>query len=501
MRFNRTAALTALVVIGLVTAGVVGATASGYGLNDQADAHPDTYIQEDRLTVETHDQTSMDWLEYENDSDQLTEIEATVNGTDSGAQVSYRADMLEDSDLVKYPRVDSETNNSVSWSNAGNWTESSTSITVSDSDGSTASGVESVQIATDGSLSSGASENVAYAEQSITSDVEKRYLQFVGNVDSLDSSAVVEVQVRDGDGDYVAAVIDSSRDATASDVIANQTASGVIYQEQLGQLSVKGSGDGSLDAIEEIRVVTTDGDATVTITGLNAQKKSQWSFGEERVQNSDGNWESQTVRERPTGDRIDAKSLQGFGDSFEDATVHKLQYLDVQYRMSDKPSSVNATFEDAEQYPNFPAILSVQYDRTIPTAYDLSHGSMELKTEQSLLSDRYLQLRYAEGVGDTDAENISSDTWIDLSGSLGEDGKVITADGSVQPDTRYVVEIEGKVLEEQQTNLENVQTGGGGFWGGSGDGGGNPFTSLYNWVAGGLVGLLSLFGLRQKVGA
>lgn len=496
--------LAVLAVFAVVTAGAGNAAAQAtYPLNTSADEHPDTYFSEDRLTIETHNQSTMGWLEYEDDNGKIQTIQAHVNGSKNGAKVSYRADQLADSDLNQFPRTDSEDgNNSVTWTNAGDWTVS-TNAAVTDSDGSTASGVESIQI-TASSMTSGDTETATYSAPSITSDAEKRFLQAVLNVDQLDSGSVVEVRVKDGDGDYVAAEVNASRDATANDVIANGTANGVIFQEQLGQLTVEGSGDGSLDAVDSIEVVTTDANAQVTITGLNVEKKSAWDFGTERVPDTStddtDDYTDEVVRDRPNGGAIEAASLQGLGDWADDATVNKLTYLDVEYHLQDKPESVNANITDGENFPNY-ELLELTWTRTIPTAYDITHGQIELKTEQSLLSERYTKLRYAEGTGDKSTSEVSDSNWIDLTGSLGDEGKTITADSTGQSGVTYKFQLTGKLLPEQADNLEAAQQqGGGGFWGGSSSGGG-PFSSMYNWVAGGVVGLLTMLGLKSKAGA
>jgi hypothetical protein len=491
-----------LLVFAVVASGAGTAAAASYGMNAQAENHPDTYFAEDRLTIESHDRSSMGWLQYEGDNGKIRTIDAHVNGTDSGAEIAYRADRLEADALGQFPRTSSEENNTDTWLNTSQWS-TTTGVSVTDSDGSTAAGVPSIQIATDGSFGDTDSGNAEYTlSDPITSDIEKLYLQSVLNVDSLESGATVDVQVRDGDGDYVNATISASATATAEDAIANQTANGVIYQRQLGKFAVQGTGDGSLDAVETVRVQVTDGDATITATGLNVQKKSRWDFGEERVLDTstddDDDYTDETVRERPMGGEIEASSLQGLGDVFSDATVHKLTYLDVRYRLQDKPSAVSIEFPEASSYPGFPSLLDLSWERSIPTAYDISHGNIELKHKQTFMSDRYIQIRYAEGVGDTDAADVSDDSWIDLSNSLGEENSVITADSTVQTDTTYIVEFEVQLLEDQVNTLQ--QTGGaGGFWGGGG--GGNPLMSLYNWVAGGVVGLLSMLGIKRKVGA
>jgi len=198
------------------------------------------------------------------------------------------------------------------------------------------------------------------------------------------------------------------------------------------------------------------------------------------------------------GGEINASDLSGMGDTFSDATIAELSYLNVEYRMEDDPDSSSVSFEKADQYPNYEHKLVLTHRFNVPTAYDLTHGSMALMTEQSFLEDRYNTIRYAEGVGDKDAEDVSSDSWIDLSSSLGDDGQTIEADSTVQPDTTYLFELDVLLLNDQYENLQPAQTGGGGFWGSSG--GGNPFMSLYNWVAGGVVGLLAMLGIKSRGG-
>jgi hypothetical protein len=491
---------------------VAAVAAGGLGLNTEADQYPETTFTEDRLTIEEHDRSTMSWLQYEDDNGKIQTIDANVNGSASGAEVAYRADQLEVGAFAEYPRKSAEANNSASWIDATEWSTSvsdtgtgdgdpANSLAVSDTDGATAPDVESITYnASD--LGAGDTATATYGNQSITSDVAKRHLQAVLNVNQL--AGVVEIQIHDADGDYVAAQINASAAASADNVIANQTGQGAIYQRQLGQFAVQGSGDGTLAAVEDVKIVTTDGDSELTVTGLNVQKKSQWDFGEERVPDQStsdtGDYKDETVYTRPAGGQIEAADLAGLGSEFSDATVHKLQYIDVEYRMQDKPSAVSVEFRDAgDTYPSFDSVLDLSYRRTLPSAYDITHGNLTLETNQTFLSERYVTIRYAEGVGDTETENINDSEWIDLSGSLGDKGTWITADDTVSADTTYVIQIEPKLIESQTNTLEVQQAGGGGFWGSSG--GGNPFMSLYNWVAGGIVGLLGALGLKSRAGS
>ena len=493
MRASRLIALVAVVALALSGT----AAAATLGLNPNADVYPETQFEEDHLDVAVHDRETMGLLEYQNDSGEIQTIDAEINGTEAGELVSYRADQVEEPEFGEYPRKSDEANNSASALDASEWTTggaASSKISVSQTDGSTAAGVTSIQIATDGSMTSGDVAYASYSNQSITTDVLKREAQLILNVDTLDSGAIVDVQIRDGDGDYVNATIDSSRDATAADVIANQTADGVVYQQKLGELSVEGTGDGSLDAIEEIRVNAEDADATVTLTAVNVEKKSHWDMGTTRQNVSDGH-EDVTVEQNADGGRIELTSLSSMGEWSADSVIHGLRYHNLEYGMAEKPAAVNVTFSDAENYPSFPTKVEIVYTRELPTAYDLSHGPVSLDVTQTFLSDRYSTFRYAEGVGDTATADVADDSWIDLSGSLGEPEKEIEADATVQSGTTYKVQQVVLLTADQRDSLE-ATGGAGGFWGDSG--GSNPLMSVYNWIAGGIVGLLSIVGIKAR---
>ena len=175
------------------------AAAAGLALNPNADVYPHTTFHEDRLTISSHDVASMDMLEYEDDSGEIATIKAHVNGTEGGELVSYRADQLEDSEFGAFPRSGDEDGN-VSVLDASAWTASGANVSLSQTNGSTAEGVASIQMATDGSLTSSDTASVSYTEAAIDSDAEKRVLQLIANVESLDAGAEVKVQIRDGDG-------------------------------------------------------------------------------------------------------------------------------------------------------------------------------------------------------------------------------------------------------------------------------------------------------------
>jgi hypothetical protein len=494
----RTRLLAVAAVLFLVATPLAGVAAaqSGLGINTSAEQYPDTYVYEDRLTVATHDRADMAPLEYENNDGEITAIDAMVNGTEAGERIEIRADKIHESDFNQFPRKGAESgNNSASALDASEWTASGASV--SQADGSTASGVQAITVSSSGSLSSG-SESVSYTNLSETSDPNKRVLQLVGNVGQLEAGAEVEIRLEDGDGTTKSVYINASRDATADDVMATATGNGYVLQEKLGDLSASG-GDGSFNGITKITVEFSGADASVTLTAINAERMSEWTLGTTRVSDGDGGYKDETVTERTSAGAVQLIELESMGETFSDSTINDLTYINVHHRMQDRPSMVDASFPEASSYPSYPNYLDLTAEFTLPTAYEISHGStLELRSEQTFLSDRYTRLRYAEGVGDTDAENVSSSTWVDASGSLGERNTTVVLDATVQPGSTYYVQQE-TLLQQSQVDALEQSVGGGGFWSDSGGGGGEkPWTSAVNWVASLVTGLLTALGIRKS---
>jgi hypothetical protein len=127
---KRNTLFSIFLVFAVVVSGAGTAVAASYGMNAQAENHSDTWIHEDRLTIESHDWTAMDWLEYEGDNGKVQTIDAHVNGTDGDAKVAYRADQLEADALGQFPRYSDEENNTDTWLNTSQWSSTSVSATM-----------------------------------------------------------------------------------------------------------------------------------------------------------------------------------------------------------------------------------------------------------------------------------------------------------------------------------------------------------------------------------
>jgi hypothetical protein len=355
---GRAVALVALVL--LLAVGIPVAAAGAVNVNTSSDSYPSVYVQEDELTNATHE-IGMDALEYESNSGELTELQAIQNGTESGNDQAFRADRVAFTNAYTFPRKPDETNNSASVIDASEWTTSIASIT--GANGETGGDVKTVTFSTSW-ITGGSTGSASYTNLSETDDPNKRILQVILNVESLDAGATAEVALIDGDGDEVVAEINSSADASADDVIANSTANGVIYQHRTGDLTVEGSGDGSLDGIQEVELRSHDADVTVTITALNAERKSAWDLGTHRYEDSDGDGQTEPIEERLEGSEINVTTVDSMGDTFGNATVSRLTIYDLRYCMADQPDNFSAEFVDASDTGGYDTKLELEAGST-----------------------------------------------------------------------------------------------------------------------------------------
>jgi hypothetical protein len=456
--------LAALLAITLATSMMGAPVAAAPGLNFSDDRAPNPYLVEDQLTVAQHDMAEMDSpLQYYDDSGNIATLPASVNESQD-TPYTYRADQVNASVFSEFPRK----SESASAIDASEWTTSSgasSSMSVSQTDGATASNVPAIETAA--TVVSGETATATYSNFSITNDPNKRVLRFVGNVDTLSSSAHVEVRAVDSDGDYKAAEINSSSTASNAGVIGASTGQGYVFQERLGDLATEGSGDGSFDGIEKIEVYVADADATLTIVGLDAESKSEMTLGE-TVNSND---ETETVTERYSGGdmSLSVTSLDTLGSSFDEATLNDLRVSDVRYRFQDLTDAddYSVEFSDASDYGSYERKLEVQGRLAIPAAIDLSHSGLAFEDEQGFVDTRYATVEVAEGVGDQDFDNISS--WSDVSDKYTSQGATHTLDSTVAVDKEYAIQMTVLLQSSEEDTLKGSPAGAGPV--GSGGGG------------------------------
>jgi len=422
-------------------------------------------------------------LTYSNNNGEWTEFPGSVNES-ADNPYTFAASDVNFSDASAFPHSAEN-----SWTSASDW---SSTAAVSVSDTETAPDVDAVTVATDGSMTSGDTETATFAENvSITSDEEKRYLQLVGDVNTLESGATVDVRVVDEDGDYYNATIDPSASEIGDTTIATQTGEGFVYQQQLGTMEMTQNGDGTFNNIEKVEVVVSDADADISLSAVNVDKLGAWDFGDEKVDTDDDDeLETQQIEDHNAA-QIAIHDLDTMGDTFADGHIKGLTVA-FETLLSALPSEdVSVEYTEATQYSNYESHFEGQFRFEMPDQYDLSYANLEFRDTVSLPGTRYVNVEYAEGTGDTEFDDISS--WTDLTSSYSSVGADVTVDDTVQPGTSMVISYDYVVTSEEKSELQQT----GGAMGPTGSSGGplGMLISLPGIVISGIIGFL---GLRSK---
>ena len=431
-----------------------------------------------------------DALIYEdNNGDQAT-LNAEVNTSDRNP-ISFTVTDIELDDFSGLPHDES-----ASVLDASEWTTSGASV----SDGETAPGVDAVRVSTSG-VSSGTEDTATFSNFSVTSDEAKRYLQVGMDIDQLDSGATVEVRVIDEGGDKKIAKINGNADPTAANVIADGTGEGWFFQERMGDMSTIADGDGTFDNIESVEVAVIDADADVSISALNVEKLSEYQLGEKMVENSDDEWESESITEVTEPGPISVNTLKSMGGAFDSAILHDVT-ISVDQPASMVPSEdINVEFnvDENNTYPGYYGTATIQVRDGLTDAYDLRYKNVEFTDTQSLGTDRYLSVAYAEDVGDTEFDEIGDSAWSSITTSYSDPGETVTIDETIQTGDESVMEYELRLNEDEFAALQQTTSdGSGGFM--AAESGGGFFSGIQNWVAAAITGFLGLFGISRKMG-
>ncbi len=477
-----------LAAFAVLLSGVAPALAAG-GLNySDSGKAPNPYIAVDSVTVEDWDNSEFDSpLEYYDDSGEAAELPATVNRSDDPDKlgngtvnpISVTATDIDVEEFGGFPRKDGEDNNKISVLHADEWTTSGATV----SNVTTAPGVSAVEYA-----GTASSDSSSYSDFSITSSVEKRYVQIGADISSASGTPTFEVH--DSDGDYVVVELyNSSADASDAAVLANSTGEGQVLQTQVGKLEVKGSGDGTMG---EMTKIVVSGDVNADFSLINLEKTGQYTFGQKYVEsdNSD-DLETEDITE-PNGE-YRVHSVDTFGSTLDNAVFKGLS-VTADFRASDLASSdVKSSFEKDNAFPNWDTVADLYYKISLPSAYDLSYSGVTLVQEQQWPGTRYVTLEVAEGVGDTEFSDISS--WSSKASSFDNQDKTHTLDSTVSVGTEYAIHIQLKLTGDEASAMQTAGgSGGAGIFGGGSGGIMDTIFGLPGLIAGAVVGL---FGRSQ----
>lgn len=483
IRGSKIAALTGLLV--LLVSG--GAMAAGGSVNWSSGVAPSNYTQSATAHIDVHHMAwgtqPSDALKYLNNNGKVVSLNREVNGSASNPYSVY-ATSINASDFRAFPHAQknvSAVSDTSRWSSAGNMTVSSTT---------TAPNVQAVK------FSSSGSGTATFSNVSITSSAQRRYLQAVLDVQSISAGTTVQIRAVDADGDYKQAQINTSM-ASGKNLIANASGRGIIYQQQLGKLATKGSGDGTFSQIQKVEIRVTGGSATVAVSGLNLDKMSPWTFGDHVAANGT----KQTVTNKQTAGRLQLASLSSMGSTFGSAMLHNFEVQTWQ-RGRDLPSSdvsMNLT-KTGNKYPGYYGTATISMRTSMTSAYALSWSNAKITDKQTFPTDRLLSMKYAEATGAKSFGNISSGAWTDLSSKYTGQGAKVSVDQTQQTGQNDVGQFRLRLTKSEYQSLQAQQ--GGAMGGGGSQAGGlmSIFSGVKGAVLGSLVVLLGLVGIAVKWG-
>lgn len=479
-------AFLVVALVGGMTAMPVMAANSTINYNSSAAPQPEVVGD---VTIADH-QMGDSPLTYNNDAGEWVEFPGSVNESVDNPYEFVASDVdFDDRDKFPHAADNVSSLNSSLW--ATDTSSSAGSMSVADTE--TAPDVNALSIST----SSQTDTDTAIAtfdltqsdvDAAITSDEEKRYLQMVMDVNTLDSGTTVDVRVVDEDGDYYNATIDTAA-SSGENYITNATGEGIIYQAQLGELSMTSNGDGTYNDIESVEVHVNDGDADVEISALNIDKMGAYDFGDELVDNDDDDeLETVEITENKDGGALTISDLDSMGTAFDTANVKGLT-VPFEMSASDLDSEdVNVAFSEATQYSNYESHFEGDFRFEVPDAYDLSYANLAFEDQVSVPGTRYVSVEYAEGTGDTEFADI--DSYSDITGSYGSVGANVTVDDTVQPGTAMVLSYDYVVTGNEQAELENTDA----VMGPTGNSGG-LFGGFFGTMWGKLTAALGGFGI------
>jgi len=501
---------------GAITTGVAAAT------DGDTPSWASELVQSPRIettaTIATHGADMSDPLAYTNDNGDpvsLADEGAVVADRDDADTphnpITLRADRLAAQEVRAFPRGityddDSDTSTDevpVDAVDATHWTTDTSgtagSLTFETVTGQ--NGEEALHIATSGQTSGDVAtatfdlSSVGSDDATITEGVERKMIQAIATIASLDSGAVVEIRVKDSSSNTITSVIDSSADSGSINTIATATGSGVVYQEQVGEFST------TVGDIQTIELAVKEANADVTFTGLNVEKEAEWEFGVQEYTNSDDELDTQTIT-HPSGEFsvVSLYGSNGVPDTWTDAAIEDLK-VDAEFRAAELDSDMREyRWADAGRY-DYPARLETLVGLELPTAYDLSYSSTSLRDTVLFPSTRFLASEYTTSESalptwsDIDDESVTFTDETATFENAGIDDEV-TLTSSVSAGTLVVVHQDYLLNSDEKASA--TASGGGSGGGPVGSSGGGIFDGFMGLVMSGIVGVLGYLGVRGR---
>jgi hypothetical protein len=444
------AALLAFAVMSSMVA-APAAAAGGIAFDSPSNA-PNPTISAD-VTIEEWSAADFDEaLQYYDDNGDAASLPASVNESNDNPVTLTATDIAFDQ-RDEFPRKsDEDGENSASALDASEWTASGATVSSS----TTEPNVEALNYA-----GTASSDSATYSNMSVQ-DGEKSYITLAADINS--AAGTPTLRATDGDGDYVEVTLyDSTANADSDTVMANSTGEGKVLQQQVGDLSVQGSGDGTFDQTQEI---TISGEIDADVSVLDAQRTRAIEFGE-RLEDTDDDDELETVTITEPRGSYSVANMNGFDETMSEATFYGVT-VDAEFAAADlvDDENVDATFSTDNDYPQWDQLGTFSYKLELPTGFDLSYANTELTDSPELPGERYKNVEVAEGVGDTDFSDISS--YSEVTSSY--DSSEVSLDSTVSSGTVYAVTYDVVLTDGEVSAIENVGGGGapmdssGGLW-------------------------------------
>ncbi|WP_135807269.1 hypothetical protein [Halorussus marinus] len=475
-RLQQVFALTAVLLMATMPAAAQSSTGLAVGTSDKVPNPEFTgTVEKAAHQLGTNNTT----LDYQDDNGNWK----TLNGSlaNESNPVTLRADNLAFDAASQFPSESNSTLDASEWTTTSG-TNSDVSVSSPDADVQT--------LSVDANVANTESVTMSFDGVSITSDVGKRVFWAAANIQTLNGTA--ELVIADSDGDEKRLHLNGSASANDADVLADGTGNGFVSQADVSGLAVEGSGDGTFDGIQSIKIIVNDGDLDADFTTLSTDRLSKVSYGVQHIdQDGDNTTENVTVYE-PTG-AYDVHSVDSLGAPFDNATVYGMEFDYV----LDAADANNAEYEfaDAEEY-NYDSRFGVYYSYEFPDVQDLDLRNAQLTDTVTFPSSRLLSSQYIEGAGTSSYEDLEdSSAWVDLVADYEDAGHngTVTVDDTIQQGVRYVVYQEWLVNDDDEDEM-TTSGGIGGPIGGAADG----FIGFLKSIPGILIAGVTGYGVLFK---
>ena len=322
-----------------------------------------------------------------------------------------------------------------------------------------------------------------FDDYQIDSGEQRRVLQLIVNVDQLEADAVVDIDVVDAAGNSVTATIDPAADDADDHTIATAQGSGIIYQQQLGDMD----GGTDLDTLEEVTVDVSGGNADLVFHALNLESSSRWDFGTREYVNDEDDLDSKTVYEESGYFGITSLDTLYDSDRLSDAVITDVEYADAELM----PTDIDVMTEDGGRH-DYDTRLHALYSFDFPEAYDLDIELTDWTDEVAHPSGRYLLMEIATDLDEpVEMDDIDDTEWTSRTSSYTDASIGDSVDLSSTVDSADVFTLHEDVLltSSEASEVAVEDTAAMGPTGRSSGGLLSRVFSIPGMIAGGITGL------------